>query len=83
MPELRAFQEMEHACENTCCVSEVNPDMVLDTNDWMLANIKMKGFYRVNYDSDNWERLLATLNSNPKVKKTSGHHLEVVSSGTR
>lgn len=58
---------MEHVCENVCHVSETNPDMVLDTNDWMLANINMKGFYRVNYDSDNWERLLARLASNPEV----------------
>lgn len=59
---------MEPVCESTRCVSETNPDMVLDTNDWMLANINMKGFYRVNYDSDNWERLLARLNSNPQVQ---------------
>lgn len=65
--ELRVLQWMEHVCENVCHVSETNPDMVLDTNDWMLANINMKGFYRVNYDSDNWERLLARLASNPEV----------------
>uniref|UniRef100_A0A674MUZ8 Aminopeptidase n=1 Tax=Takifugu rubripes TaxID=31033 RepID=A0A674MUZ8_TAKRU len=47
---------------------KTNPDMVLDTKDWMLANINMKGFYRVNYDSDNWERLLARLTSNPEVQ---------------
>lgn len=77
MSELRALQWTEHVCENGCHVSETNPDMVLGTNDWMLANINMKGFYRVNYDSDNWERLLARLASNPEVQTVSGHHAEV------
>ncbi|TKS69747.1 Aminopeptidase Ey [Collichthys lucidus] len=39
------------------------PDVVLGPDDWLVANIKMKGFYRVNYDSGNWERLLAKLSS--------------------
>uniref|UniRef100_A0A667XA10 Aminopeptidase n=1 Tax=Myripristis murdjan TaxID=586833 RepID=A0A667XA10_9TELE len=30
---------------------------------WLLANINMTGFYRVNYDSENWERLLTKLSS--------------------
>lgn len=37
------------------------------TNEWLVANINMTGFYRVNYDSDNWDRLLATLNANHGV----------------
>ncbi|XP_026149798.1 aminopeptidase Ey-like isoform X2 [Mastacembelus armatus] len=40
-----------------------NEDMILNTTGWLLANIDMKGFYRVNYDSENWERLLAKLSS--------------------
>ncbi|KAM7423676.1 hypothetical protein PAMA_000166 [Pampus argenteus] len=40
-----------------------NTDMVLGTDEFLLANINMKGFYRVNYDSENWERLLAKLSS--------------------
>uniref|UniRef100_A0A3Q3EQ01 Aminopeptidase n=1 Tax=Labrus bergylta TaxID=56723 RepID=A0A3Q3EQ01_9LABR len=32
-------------------------------DDWLVANIKMKGFYRVNYDLENWERLLSKLSS--------------------
>ncbi|XP_047435973.1 aminopeptidase Ey-like [Mugil cephalus] len=32
-------------------------------NDWLLANINMRGFFRVNYDSQNWEHLLAKLSS--------------------
>jgi len=34
--------------------------------DWIVANIDVSGFYRVNYDSENWERLLSTLQTNPK-----------------
>lgn len=37
------------------------------TDEWLVANINMTGFYRVNYDSDNWDRLLATLNANHGV----------------
>ncbi|XP_068612814.1 aminopeptidase Ey-like [Brachionichthys hirsutus] len=40
-----------------------NPNMTLGLNDWLVANVDMKGFYRVNYDSENWERLLAKLSS--------------------
>ncbi|XP_008283094.1 aminopeptidase N-like [Stegastes partitus] len=43
-----------------------NKDMALGANDWLVANINMKGFYRVNYDDGNWERLLNKLNSQPK-----------------
>ncbi|XP_012674825.2 aminopeptidase Ey-like isoform X1 [Clupea harengus] len=31
------------------------------TAEWMLANLNMVGFYRVNYDQGNWERLSAQL----------------------
>lgn len=43
-----------------------NKDMALGANDWLMANVNMKGFYRVNYDSKNWENLLNKLNSQPK-----------------
>uniref|UniRef100_A0A8D0AY27 Aminopeptidase n=1 Tax=Sander lucioperca TaxID=283035 RepID=A0A8D0AY27_SANLU len=32
-------------------------------NDWLVANVDMKGFYRVNYDPENWVRLLTKLSS--------------------
>ncbi|XP_015259615.1 PREDICTED: aminopeptidase N-like isoform X2 [Cyprinodon variegatus] len=41
-----------------------NPDLVVGDADWLVANINMKGFYRVNYDEANWERLIAKLSSN-------------------
>lgn len=57
----------EHVREPVRCVSETNPDMVLDSSGWLLANVDMKGFYRVNYDSEHWERLLSILTSRPQV----------------
>ncbi|XP_045068708.1 aminopeptidase N-like isoform X2 [Coregonus clupeaformis] len=32
-------------------------------SDWVLANTKVSGFFRVNYDSTNWERLLTQLST--------------------
>ncbi|KAK5873553.1 hypothetical protein PBY51_018587 [Eleginops maclovinus] len=40
-----------------------NANLTTSGDEWLVANIDMKGFYRVNYDSQNWERLLAKLSS--------------------
>ncbi|XP_050971956.1 aminopeptidase N isoform X2 [Labeo rohita] len=40
--------------------------MKTDT-DWILANLNVTGYYRVNYDPQNWERLLKQLTSDHKV----------------
>ncbi|XP_076012022.1 aminopeptidase Ey-like [Genypterus blacodes] len=45
---------------------DTNTDMVVSGSEWLLANINMAGFFRVNYDSENWERLLTKLSSNPE-----------------
>lgn len=42
--------------------------MVLGSAEWLVANINMTGFYRVNYDPENWERLLAKLSSKHQVQ---------------
>ncbi|KAM9764878.1 aminopeptidase Ey-like [Menidia menidia] len=42
---------------------DTQTDFVLGGTDWLVANIDMKGFYRVNYDTGNWERLLSRLSS--------------------
>uniref|UniRef100_A0A8C9SCB0 Aminopeptidase n=1 Tax=Scleropages formosus TaxID=113540 RepID=A0A8C9SCB0_SCLFO len=34
---------------------------------WVLANLNVTGYYRVNYDLSNWERLLTLLDSTPGV----------------
>ncbi|XP_026071988.1 aminopeptidase N-like [Carassius auratus] len=35
--------------------------------DWLLANLNVTGYYRVNYDPQNWERLLKQLTTNHKI----------------
>lgn len=42
--------------------------MTLGANDWLVANVDMKGFYRVNYDPENWVRLLTKLSSKHQVQ---------------
>ncbi|XP_034535383.1 aminopeptidase Ey-like [Notolabrus celidotus] len=46
--------------------ADTNVDLILGPSDWLVANIDMAGFYRVNYDSENWERLLSKLSSSHK-----------------
>ncbi|XP_041725398.1 aminopeptidase N [Coregonus clupeaformis] len=36
-------------------------------SDWLLANLNVSGYYRVNYDMDNWERLLNQLTTDHTV----------------
>ncbi|XP_017572740.1 alanyl (membrane) aminopeptidase b [Pygocentrus nattereri] len=38
-----------------------DPAFRVTGNDWIVANLNVLGYYRVNYDMDNWERLLSTL----------------------
>uniref|UniRef100_H3CNZ7 Aminopeptidase n=1 Tax=Tetraodon nigroviridis TaxID=99883 RepID=H3CNZ7_TETNG len=35
----------------------------MKTSQWLLANHNVTGYYRVNYDQGNWEKLLDTLNT--------------------
>lgn len=44
-----------------------NPDMTIGASEWLIANIDMKGFYRVNYDSENWDRILTKLSTQHQV----------------
>uniref|UniRef100_A0A673YSP0 Aminopeptidase n=1 Tax=Salmo trutta TaxID=8032 RepID=A0A673YSP0_SALTR len=36
-------------------------DKTVTEEDWILANLNVSGYYRVNYDNANWERLLNVL----------------------
>ncbi|KAL0968053.1 hypothetical protein UPYG_G00261690 [Umbra pygmaea] len=40
---------------------------MLTSDQWVLANLNVTGYYRVNYDIGNWERLLAQLSTNHQV----------------
>ena len=40
---------------------------VTDENNWIIGNIKHAGFYRVNYDANNWNELIKQLNTNHEL----------------
>lgn len=40
----------------------------LTDSDWVLANVRHKGFYRVNYDEANWNVLIDQLNTDHLVR---------------
>ncbi|XP_069101890.1 uncharacterized protein [Argopecten irradians] len=42
----------------------------MQDGDWFLANVQQYGFYRVNYDSDNWAALTSQLKTDHKVIHT-------------
>lgn len=37
-------------------------------NTWLLGNINQTGYFRVNYDLQNWKLLIQQLHNNPQVK---------------
>lgn len=50
------------------CVSlGTNNQMRASRREWVLANTNVSGYYRVNYDLDNWDRLLTLLDNNHRV----------------
>lgn len=42
-------------------------ELMKTETDWVLANLNVTGYYRVNYDSHNWERLITQLTSDHQV----------------
>ncbi|KAG9340761.1 hypothetical protein JZ751_020353, partial [Albula glossodonta] len=47
--------------------TETNNNMTANENEWILANLYVTGYYRVNYDEGNWNRLLSALQTNHKI----------------
>lgn len=45
------------------------PDMGASRYEWVMVNIQETGYYRVNYDEDNWKMLINYLMSPYKFKK--------------
>ncbi|KAM4593082.1 aminopeptidase N-like isoform 1-T3 [Odontesthes bonariensis] len=44
--------------------TDTNSQMKVSGEEWMLANTNVSGYFRVNYDLENWDRLLSLLNTN-------------------
>uniref|UniRef100_A0A8D0AU66 Aminopeptidase n=1 Tax=Sander lucioperca TaxID=283035 RepID=A0A8D0AU66_SANLU len=44
--------------------TDAHIQMRVSGEDWVLANTNVSGYFRVNYDLDNWDRLLSLLNTN-------------------
>ncbi|XP_039988747.1 aminopeptidase N-like isoform X2 [Xiphias gladius] len=40
-------------------------EFISKSGEWILANVNYTGYYRVNYNLENWERLLTQLETNP------------------
>lgn len=47
---------------------DTNTGMEASGSNWVLANHNVVGYYRVNYDDGNWQRLLNTLSTNHTVR---------------
>ena len=39
----------------------------LNNADFILANLEVSGFYRVNYDSNNWDKIISQLKTSHEV----------------
>ena len=39
------------------------------TSGWIKANVNQTGFYRVNYEEENWRRIIQHLKDNPQSNK--------------
>lgn len=50
--------------------TEIFPEMkILDSEpDWIILNVNVTGYYRINYDQLHWRRLAKVLERDPKVK---------------
>ncbi|XP_026167209.1 aminopeptidase N-like [Mastacembelus armatus] len=47
--------------------STTNDAMKISGSDWLLANLNVVGYYRVNYDQGNWDRLLNCLSTSHQL----------------
>ncbi|OCT98525.1 aminopeptidase Q [Xenopus laevis] len=50
--------------------SKVFPLMTTAADEWIVLNINVTGYYRTNYNKENWNRLAKQLETNPKAITT-------------
>ena len=49
------------------CYLEIQAN--IEASDWILGNVQELGYYRMNYDLDNWRKLIGQLKANHEVRK--------------
>jgi len=49
----------------------------LDENDYILANLEFSGYYRVNYEVNNWKNIIKILQTN-KSELTAGTRAQLI-----
>ncbi|KAM3609436.1 uncharacterized protein V6R79_014788 [Siganus canaliculatus] len=45
---------------------EIKSELISKDEEWILANVNTTGYYRVNYNLENWERLMTQLETDPE-----------------
>ncbi|XP_067215124.1 putative aminopeptidase-2 [Linepithema humile] len=45
-----------------------NINITVDPNEWIIVNLQQYGYYRVNYDETNWQKIVDYLNSDEYIK---------------
>ncbi|NXQ17132.1 AMPN Aminopeptidase, partial [Peucedramus taeniatus] len=48
-------------------VTDTNNDFRINSPDWLLLNLNVTGYFRVNYNQENWDQLLKQLDTNHTV----------------
>lgn len=54
---------------------DTNSSFKVSGSDWLLLNLNVSGYFRVNYNQENWNQLLQQLSSNHLVRGTGGGRL--------
>ena len=47
----------------------MKPSKELDDDSFLIANLDFSAFYRVNYDTENWNLIIKQLKTNKEVNK--------------
>lgn len=47
---------------------DTNNDFRLNSSTWLLLNLNVTGYFRVNYNQENWDQLLNQLDTDHKVQ---------------